>query len=234
MIKELNNKALPPIVSPEEWNEARKKLLIKEKNVTRLLDGLAAERRRMPMVRIEKNYTFEGPCGKASLLDLFDGRLQLVLYHFMFGPGSDPCTGCSSFADNIGHLAHLHARNTSLVLVSRAPLGEIERFKRRMGWTVPWFSSHASDFNHDFGVTNENRETNGLSVFLRDGNSVCRTYFTNARGIDRLRIDFNLLDLTPLGRQEAWETSPEGWPQTPPYYWWRKHDEYQDANSATA
>ncbi len=220
--------ALPQIVSPEEWLKARQKLLVKEKDLTRALYALAAERRRLPMVRIEKDYAFDGPRGKASLLDLFDARRQLIVYHFMFAPGSDPCTGCSSFTDNIGHLAHLHARNTSLVLVSRAPQAEIQPFTQRMGWTVPWFSSYGSDFNHDFGVTTQDGETFGLSVFLRDGETDYRTYFTTARGADRLRIDFNLLDLTPLGRQEEWEDSPAGWPQTAPYVWWRKHDEYDD------
>src|SRR5262249_8298333 len=163
-----------------------------------------------------------GPCGKASLLDLFDGRLQLVLYHFMFGPGSDPCTGCSSFADNIGHLAHLHARNTSLVLVSRAPLREIERFKRRMGWTVPWFPPHASISNKVVAFQTRIGRPTGLGVFRRDGEGVYRTSFTSPRGTDRLRMDFNLLALTPLGRQEAGETSPGGGPKPPPYYWWWK------------
>jgi predicted dithiol-disulfide oxidoreductase (DUF899 family) len=223
--------ALPRIVSPEEWLKARQQLLVKEKGLTRALDALAAERRRLPMVKVEKHYTFNGPQGKASLLDLFGGRRQLIVYHFMFAPGEDPCTGCSSFTDNIGHLAHLRARDTSLVLVSRAPQAEIQPYKQRMGWTVPWFSSHGSDFNYDFGVTTRDGESFGLSVLLRDGETVYRTYFTTARGADRLRIDFNLLDLTPLGRQEKWEDSPEGWPQTPPYVWWRKHDEYDDTVS---
>jgi predicted dithiol-disulfide oxidoreductase (DUF899 family) len=228
----MKNKNLPPVVSQAEWQTARDALLVKEKAATRALDALAAERRRLPMVKIEKDYSFEGPHGKVSLLDLFDGRRQLILYHFMFAPGAKPCTGCSSFADNVGHLAHLHARNTSLVFVARAPLGEIQAFKQRMGWTVPWFSSFGTAFNHDFGVTTEKGETFGFSVFLRDsGDNVYRTYFTSSRGADRLRLDFNLLDLTPLGRQEEWEDSPEGWPQTPPYAWWRKHDEYGAAAS---
>ena len=223
--------ALPQVVSPGEWLKAREELLVKEKDLTRALDALAAERRRLPMVRIEKDYVFEAPRGKASLVDLFEGRRQLIVYHFMFAPGSNPCTGCSSFADNIGHLAHLRARDTSLVLVSRAPQAEIQPYKQRMGWTVPWFSSYGSDFNYDFGVTTEEGESFGLSVFLRDGETVYRTYFTTARGADRLRIDFNLLDLTALGRQEEWEDSPEGWPQTPPYIWWRKHDQYAASTS---
>jgi predicted dithiol-disulfide oxidoreductase (DUF899 family) len=216
----------PPIVSPADWETAREALLVKEKDATRALDALAAERRRLPMVRIDGEYVFEGPDGPVTLLDLFDGRRQLVVYHFMFGPGEDPCTGCSSFIDNVGHLAHLHARDTSLVLVSRAPRAEIAAFQHRMGWTVPWYSSFGSDFNRDFGTTTDDGESFGLSVFLRDADEIYRTYFTSARGVDRLRIDFNLLDLTPLGRQEEWEDSPPGWPQTPPYAWWRKHDEY--------
>jgi predicted dithiol-disulfide oxidoreductase (DUF899 family) len=218
--------ALPPIVSTTEWQAARDRLLAKEKEATRALDALAAERRRLPMVRIDKEYVFEGPGGKATLDDLFDGHRQLVVYHFMFGPGSDPCTGCSSFTDNIPDLSHLHARDTTLALISRAPLSEIRPFQQRMGWTVPWYSSFGSDFNDDLGLTIDGGEVFGLSVFLRDGAAVYRTYFTNARGVDRLRMDFNLLDLTPFGRQETWEDSPGGWPQTSPYVWWRKHDEY--------
>lgn len=227
----MNNEPLPPIVTRTEWQVARDKLLVKEKAATRALDAMAAERRRLPMVKIEKKYEFGGPRGKASLLDLFDGRRQLITYHFMFVSGSDPCTGCSTFTDNIGHLAHLHARNTTLVLVSRATQNDIWLFKQRMGWTVPWFSSYGSDFNDDFGLTTKKSEQFGLSVFLRDSrNTVYRTYFTNARGVDRLRIDFNLLDLTPLGRQENWEDSPAGWPQTPAS-WWRKHDEYDETGT---
>jgi predicted dithiol-disulfide oxidoreductase (DUF899 family) len=222
---------LPAIVSPAEWEAARESLLVREKEATRALDRLAAERRRLPMVGIEKRYVFEGPDGEVSLLDLFEGRRQLVVYHFMFGPGEEPCTGCSSFTDNVGNLAHLHARDTSFALVSRAPLAEIQAYQRRMGWTVPWYSSFASDFNEDFRVSTPEGERFGLSVFLHDEDSVYRTYFTSARGVDRLRLDFNLLDLTPLGRQEQWEDSPEGWPQTPPYEWWRKHDEYGGGGS---
>ena len=218
--------ALPPIVSTTEWQAARDRLLAKEKEATRALDALAAERRRLPMVRIDKEYVFEGPGGKATLDDLFDGHRQLVVYHFMFGPGSDPCTGCSSFTDNIPDLSHLHARDTTLALISRAPLGEIRTYQQRMGWIVPWYSSFGSDFNEDLGLTIGGGEVFGLSVFLRDGATVYRTYFTDARGVDRLRMDFNLLDLTPFGRQETWEDSPGGWPQTSPYVWWRKHDEY--------
>jgi predicted dithiol-disulfide oxidoreductase (DUF899 family) len=223
---------LPPVVSPAEWQIASEKLLVKEKEATRARDALAAERRRLPMVLIDKDYDFEGPDGKASLLDLFDGRRQLLLYHFMFAPDvegwpSAGCDGCSMFVDQIGHLAHFHARDTSFVLVSRASLAQIERYKRRMGWDVPWYSSSGSDFNVDFGVTRDDGETFGLSVFLRDGESVYRTYFTSGRGVEALGSLWTFLDLTPLGRQETWEDSPAGYPQTPPYEWWRRHDEYE-------
>jgi predicted dithiol-disulfide oxidoreductase (DUF899 family) len=221
------NKALPQIVSPDEWLKARNKLLVKEKKATRGLDALAGERRRLPMVRIEKAYAFNGPDGEASLLDLFDGRRQLLLYHFMYHADRDKfCDGCSFFADQICHLAHLHARETSFVLVARAPLVKIKRFKKRMGWTLPWFSSWGSDFNNDFEVTTPQGETFGLSVFLRDGDQVFRTYFTDRRGVEHLGSAWTFLDLTPFGRQEDWEDSPSGWPQTPPYTWWRYHDEY--------
>jgi predicted dithiol-disulfide oxidoreductase (DUF899 family) len=222
---------LPEVVSPEEWQAAHEKLLAREKEATRARDALAAERRRLPMVEIDKPYVFEGPEGEASLLDLFEGRRQLILYHFMFAPGvegwpSAGCDGCSMVVDNIGHLAHLHARDTSLVLVSRAPLASIESYRERMGWAIPWFSSAGSDFNADFGVTTEQGETFGLSVFLRDGERVYRTYFTSGRGVEALGSVWTFLDLTPLGRQEEWEDSPAGRPQGPPYEWWRRHDEY--------
>jgi predicted dithiol-disulfide oxidoreductase (DUF899 family) len=221
----------PQIVSREEWQRARDQLLVKEKAATRARDALTAERRRLPMVRIEKNYVFEGPGGKVSLLDLFEGRRQLIIYHFMFAPDVDGwpsagCPGCSMVVDNIGHLAHLHARDTSLALVSRAPLANLESYKKRMGWTVPWFSSAGTDFNADFGVTTPEGETFGLSVFLRVGDNVFHTYFITDRGVEVLDGNFTLLDMTPFGRQEEWEDSPAGWPQTPPYEWWRRHDEY--------
>jgi predicted dithiol-disulfide oxidoreductase (DUF899 family) len=226
---------LPPVVSPTEWQAARDALLAKEKEATRARDALAAERRRLPMVEIDKGYVFDGPDGKARLLDLFDGRRQLLLYHFMFGPNQDAgCDGCSMFVDQIGHLAHLHARDTSFSWVSRAPLAKIEAYKARMGWTTPWLSSFEGDFNVDFGVSPEtpqpeayqDGETFGLSVFLRDGDSVFRTYFTSQRGVEALGSVWSFLDLTPLGRQEDWEDSPAGYPQTKPYEWWRRHDEY--------
>jgi predicted dithiol-disulfide oxidoreductase (DUF899 family) len=218
--------AMPKIVSEAEWQDARAALLVKEKAATRALDALAAERRRLPMVRIDKDYVFEGLDGDVRLADIFEGRRQLLIYHFMFGPGEDPCTGCSSFTDNVGNLSHLHARDTTFALMSRAPLDELLEYEQRMGWDLPWYSSHGNDFNRDFGLTTDAGETFGLNAYLRDGDDVFLIYRTNARGVDRLRLDFNLLDLTPYGRQEEWEDSPEGWPQTLAYRWWRRHDEY--------
>jgi predicted dithiol-disulfide oxidoreductase (DUF899 family) len=226
---------LPPVVSQDEWQAARDELLAKEKEATRALDALAAERRRLPRVLVDKPYVFEGPNGEASLLDLFEGRRQLLVYHFMFGPNQDVgCDGCSMAVDNFGHPAHLNARDTTLVLVSRAALEKIEPYRKRMGWDRPWYSSFASDFNVDFGISPEtpqpdqyqDGETFGLSAFLRDGDSVYRTYFTRLRGVEAVGTNWTLLDLTPLGRQEDWEDSPEGYPQTPRYDWWRRHDEY--------
>jgi predicted dithiol-disulfide oxidoreductase (DUF899 family) len=213
----------PLVVSAHEWRAAREALLAKEKEFTRALDALAAERRRMPMVRLDKDYRFTAPDHTpVRLADLFNGHRQLVIYHFMMEPEQPPCDGCSSFADNIADQSHLNARDTRLILMARAPQSEIDPFRLRMGWTVPWYSSYGSDFNDDLGLDGGF----GLSVLLRDGEDVFRTYFTTARGVDRLRLDFNLLDLTPYGRQETWEDSPAGWPQTPPYEWWRLHDEY--------
>ncbi len=222
---------LPNVASQAEWLAASTRLLAKEKQLTRQQDQLAAERRRLPIVKIDKPYVFEGPAGKASLLDLFEGRRQLIVYHFMFAPGvggwpTAGCPGCSMFVDQIGHPAHLHARDVSFALVSRAPLFRIQPYQKRMGWPQPWYSSSESDFNDDFGVTTPKGETFGLSVFLRDGDNIFRTYFTNGRGVEALGPVWTFLDLTPYGRQEDWEDSPEGWPQTPPYEWWRRHDEY--------
>jgi predicted dithiol-disulfide oxidoreductase (DUF899 family) len=226
---------LPPVVSQAEWQAARDELLAKEKDLTRAHDALAAERRRLPRVLIDKPYEFDGPKGKASLLDLFEGRRQLLIYHFMFGPNQEQgCDGCSMAVDNFGHPAHLNARDTTLALVSRAPVEKLERYRKRMGWDLPWYSSFESDFNVDFGVSPETPQPDqyqdgemfGLSAFLRDGDDVYRTYFTRLRGMEAVGTSWTLLDLTPLGRQEDWEDSPEGYPQTPRYDWWRRHDEY--------
>jgi predicted dithiol-disulfide oxidoreductase (DUF899 family) len=229
---------LPPVVSPTEWDAARDALLADEKAATRAGNVLAARRRRLPIVQIEKSYVFDSPDGKVTLLDLFEGRRQLLLYHFMFGPNQDVgCDGCSMFVDQIGHLAHLNARNTSFALVSRAPIAKIEAYRKRMGWAIPWYSSFESDFNVDFGVGPEkpqvgayqDGESFGLSVFIRTGDDVFRSYFTTHRGVEALGSVWTFLDLTPLGRQEEWEDSPPGYPQTKPYAWWRRHDEYEDA-----
>ncbi|HWC79960.1 MAG TPA: DUF899 domain-containing protein [Pseudonocardiaceae bacterium] len=229
---------LPQVVSREKWLVARRELLAKEKVATRARDELNADRRRLPMVRVDKPYTFEGPDGPATLLDLFAGRLQLIVHHFMFDPSWDAaCRSCSSGADNIGHLSHLNARGTSLVAVSRAPLAKITPFKKRMGWTFPWYSSFGSDFNYDFHVSldssvmpivynyrtpaemtaagkdydlgEEPFELPGLSVFLREGDRVFHTYSTFGRGLEAPGGTSAYLDLTPLGRQEEWE-QPEG------------------------
>jgi predicted dithiol-disulfide oxidoreductase (DUF899 family) len=215
----------PQVVSAQEWQAARDALLVQEKEHTRALDALAAARRRMPMVRLVKDYLFTAPDrATVGLADLFQGRRQLVIYHFMLEPGQDwLCGGCASFTDNIADQSHLNARDTTLILMARAPQEEIDQIRQRMGWTVPWYSSHGSDFNDDLGLSGGF----GLSVLLRDGEEFFRTYFTNGRGVDRLRLDFNLLDLTPYGRQEAWEDSPEGWPQDPTMTWMKVRDEYK-------
>jgi predicted dithiol-disulfide oxidoreductase (DUF899 family) len=234
---------LPPVVTESEWRAALDALRRKEKEHTRASDALAAERRRLPRVRIEKEYEFEGPEGKVSLVDLFEGRRQLLLYNFMFGPNQDEgCDGCSMVVDQVMHLAHLHARDTSFALVSRAPIGKIESYRKRMGWTIPWVSSFDSDFNVDFGFSPEepnptayqDGESFGLSVFFRDGDEIFRTYETGGRGVEALGTVWTFLDLTPLGRQEEWEDSPPGYPQTPPYTWWRRHDEYETVSSSSA
>jgi predicted dithiol-disulfide oxidoreductase (DUF899 family) len=225
--------ALPNIVSEAEWRVAAEALRVKEKELTRARDALAAERRRLPMVRVEKEYTFEGPKGPVSLLDLFDARPQLLLYHFMFAPGvngwpSAGCPGCSMFLDNLGEYTriHLNARDVSFAVVARAPLENIEAYRQRMQWDVQWVSAAKNTFNIDFGLTVPEGEQHGLSVFLRRGNEVFRTYFTSQRGLETVGTIWSLLDVTPWGRQETWEDSPEGWPQSEPYQWWRRHDEY--------
>jgi len=227
----MTKNALPKIVSADDWRAAHEAFVAKEKAATRARDALAAERRQLPMTRIDQPYTFEGQSGKASLLDLFDGRPQLLVYHFMFAPGVEGwpdagCSGCSFFADQVSHLSHLHARDTSFVFVSRGPYAKLRAYQQRMGWQVPWFSSEGTSFNRDFGVTTEHGEHHGLSVLLRDGSASYRTYFTTARGVEALGSAWTFLDLTPFGRQETWEKTPPGRPQSEPYTWWRRHDEY--------
>lgn len=230
-----SSQALPEVVSEAEWRRARAAFLAKEKALTQARDALAAERRRLPMVKVPKHYVFESPDGQPTLLDLFGGRRQLLLYHFMFAPGvpgwpAAGCPGCSMFLDNIGQFTpvHLRARGVSLAVVSRAPLANIEAYRKRMSWPHRWVSSAANTFNADFGMTTPEGELHGLSVFLREGSEVFRTYFTSRRGTEMLGNVWGFLDATPYGRQEAWEDSPAGWPQTPPYQWWRRHDEYED------
>jgi predicted dithiol-disulfide oxidoreductase (DUF899 family) len=222
----------PSIVSPQEWTAAREALLVKEKELTRARDALAAERRRMPWMAVERDYRFEGPKGSASLPDLFEGRRQLIVYRFFYAPdittyaegGSYPeraCVGCSFVADQVAHLAHLNARDTTLAFVSRAPQTEIQGLKRRMGWDIPWYTV-TDEFDADFGVD----EWHGHNAFIRDGDQIYRTYFIDSRGDEALGSTWSYLDMTALGRQEEWEDSPEGYPQTPPYGWWNYHDAY--------
>jgi predicted dithiol-disulfide oxidoreductase (DUF899 family) len=217
---------MPPVVSREEWKAAREELLVEEKEHTRARDALAAKRRRMPRMAVEKEYRFEGPNGPASLLDLFEGRRQLIVYRFFFEPGAsswpDGCPGCSMVADQVAHLAHLNARDTTLAFVSRAPQPDIERWKARMGWEhIPWYTI-TDDFDADFDL----EEWHGTNAFLRDGDQIWRTYFIDERGDEAMGSTWTYLDITALGRQEEWEDSPDGYPQTPPYGWWNRHDEY--------
>ena len=208
----------PRIVPRAEWLVAREELLAKEKVATRAGDELAALRRALPAVPVEREYVFEGPDGTASLLDLFAGRRQLVVYHFMFGPDwAEGCPHCSYLVDHFTHLEHLHARDTALVVVSRAPWRTIAPFRERMGWTFPWYSTAGNGFGQDFRCDGGDDEWGGLAVFLRDGDRVLHTYSTTDRGLDRLHNTYNLLDLTPLGRQERADH---------PMSWVRHHDRY--------
>ena len=206
--------SLPPVVSEAEWKAAHEELLANEKQATRARDALAAERRRQPAMRVEKEYLFEGPDGEATLHDLFDGRRQLIVYKYMLEPGGDPCPGCSGVADNLPHLAHMRDRDTNLAFVSRAPVAEIEAVKARFEWDMPWLSFGENDFNDDFV---DGTGGFGLNVFLRDGEDIYRTYYTHGRGVEALGATVSYLDVTPYGRQESWEDSPEGWPQEPTY-----------------
>jgi predicted dithiol-disulfide oxidoreductase (DUF899 family) len=217
---------LPPVVSPEEWTAAREQLLVKEKELTRARDALAAERRRMPRQAVTKEYGFEGPDGPVNLLDLFQGRSQLIVYRFFFEPGvsgwpEGGCRGCSLGADQVAHLAHLNARDTTFAYVSRASQEDIARYRERMGWEVPWYTL-TDRFDADFGVD----EWHGTNAFLRVDDEIFRTYFVNNRGDEALGGTWSYLDITALGRQEIWEDSPAGYPQTQAYAWWNRHDEY--------
>jgi predicted dithiol-disulfide oxidoreductase (DUF899 family) len=237
--------AHPPIVSEGEWLAERKKLLADEKQLTHERDRINAKRRRLPMVKLDKEYTFDGPDGKQSLLDLFDGRRQLIVYHFMFDPAWDKgCPGCTGLVDALGDLSMLADRDTTFVLISRAPLAKLQKYQKERGWSWPWYSSAGSDFNYDFHVTlDESKappqynyrekaelqsrkgeepwflegESHGLSVFFRIDDDVFHSYSTYARGCEGLTNAYSLLDLTPYGRQEDFEDSPQGWPQKPTY-----------------
>jgi predicted dithiol-disulfide oxidoreductase (DUF899 family) len=238
-----DNIAHPPIASREEWQIARKQLLVKEKELTRQRDAVNAMRRRLPMVQLDKHYVFDGPTGEKSLLDLFDGRRQLIVYHFMFDPAWEAgCPGCTGLVNALGDLSLLSARDTTLALISRAPLAKLERYKSSHGWTLPWLSSNRSDFNYDFHVTQDEAiapvehnyrgkdelaargeerfgrgENHGLSVFFRIDDNIFHSYSTFARGCEGITNSFSLLDTTPWGRQQDFEDSPPGWPQRPTY-----------------
>ena len=205
----------PKIVSAGEWQQERDELLTAEKEATRALDALAARRRRLPMVRFSNGYEFATPTGTKTLLDLFDGRDQLVIYQFMDNGPDDYCPGCTWFTNNVPAVAPdlLAGRGITWTTVSNMPLAQIEAYKARMGWTMPFVSSHGTSFADDCGAGGGFM----LSAFLRDGDDVYRTYGTTSRGVDRLVFVNSILDLTPYGRQEDWEDSPPGWPQRPTY-----------------
>ena len=232
------------IVSREQWLIERKNLLAQEKELTKHYDRVNAERRRLPMVKLEKDYVFDGPHGRPNLKALFEGRRQLIVYHFMFDPSWDKgCSGCTGFVDALGNLSLLNERDTTFVVVSRAPLAKLEAYKALKGWNIAWYSSFGSDFNYDFHVTLDPKvapaeynyrnaaemaaapghhvlpegEEHGLSVFFRLDDAIFHTYSTFARGCESLTDTYRLLDTTPYGRQQAFEDSPPGWPQNPTY-----------------
>ncbi|NJL87354.1 MAG: DUF899 domain-containing protein [Leptolyngbyaceae cyanobacterium SM1_1_3] len=236
--------AHPPIVSREAWLKKRKALLVEEKELTQQRDRVNAQRRQLPMVKLEKDYVFDGSQGKTSLLDLFEGRRQIIVYHFMFDPAWEKgCRGCTEFINALGDLSMLGDRNTSFILVSRAPLDKLEHYKAAQGWHWPWFSSFHSDFNYDFHVSQDSAiapvqynyrnqaelesrpggayftkgEGHGVSVFFRLEDTIFHTYSTYGRGVESLTDSYSLLDITPYGRQEDFEDSPPGWPQKPTY-----------------
>ena len=218
--------AHPASVPPQEWEAPRQSMLVKEKAHMRAHDALSAERRRMPWMVVEKAYVFEGPHGEVSLLDIFEGRRQLIVYRAFFEPGvhgwpEHACVGCSLGADQVSNLTHLHARDTTLAYASRAPQSDIARLKARMGWVMPWYTITDS-FDKDFGVD----EWHGHNAFIRDGDQIFRTYFINWRGDEAIGTVWSYLDMTALGRQEIWEDLPEGYPKSKPYKWWNWHDSY--------
>lgn len=247
----------PPVVSRAQWLAARKELWLAERAATHARDALNAQRRALPVVAVDKRYVFDGPGGETDLLGLFEGRRQLIIYHFMFHrERGEGCHGCSYLVDNIGHLAHLHARDTTLALVSRAPWAELLPYRTRMGWTLPWYSSDGSDFNYDFHATTDEAvapveynyrdkadllalgqdyhvhgEQPGVSVFLRDGAQVFHSYSSYGRGLDLLLTTYNYLDLTPFGRGEGWDGMPDL--DGKGKQWLRRHDEYEPGDTAS-
>ena len=257
----MENIAHPPIVSRDEWLAERKKLLEQEKQLTRHDDQVNAMRRRLPMVKIEKDYVFEGPRGNVRLLDLFEGQRQLIVYHFMFDPKWDQgCPGCTGLINSMGDLEMLAKRDTSFVLISLAPFAKLIKYRQEQGWDRPWYSSFGSDFNYDFHVTVDQKlvdleynyrtkaeieqrkggqpwlfegESHGLSVFFRIDDTVFHSYSTYARGCETLTDSYRLLDRTPYGRQEDFEESPDGWPQRPTYGWIRPYFQSRDTDQAS-
>ena len=216
----------PPVVSAQAWDAALAEMLVKEKEMMRARDALAAERRRMPWLEVRNDYRFDGPNGEVTLLDLFEGRRQLIVYRAFLEPGvhgwpDHACVGCSMVADQVAHVAHLNARDTTLAFASRAPQPDITRVKQRMGWAMPWYTM-LDEFDKDLGVD----EWHGTNAFIRDDDGrVFRTYFVNNRGDEQMGGTWNYLDITALGRQEKWEDSPDGYPQDEPYQWWIWHDD---------
>lgn len=221
--------ATPKIVSKNEWDEKLAQLLVEEKELTRLQDKLAAKRRRLPMYEIDKSYSFDTNDGKRTLSELFDGREQLIIYHFMYDPKwEEGCPGCSWVLDAMSHEAHLNACGISLVIIGKAPLEKLISYRDRMGWKYKWASSFESDFNVDIGATKDFGEDHGVSVFLKKEGRIFRTYYSGDRGVERLGSHWTYLDLTPYGRKEKWEDSPEGWPQFDTYTINKRHDQYDN------
>jgi predicted dithiol-disulfide oxidoreductase (DUF899 family) len=209
------------VVTRQEWDAATAAFREREKEAMRAQDALAAARRRLPAVEVDPAHRFVGPAGEVTLADLFDGRPQLVVYHHMLGPADDaPCPGCCMVADHVGRLEHLNARGVTFALSSRAPIAEIEAFRKRMEWEIPWYED-ADGFREAMGV-----ESFQLDVFLREDDRILRTYTTTGRGVEALGSTWSYLDLVPYGRQETWQDTPAGRPQSEPYVWWRRHDEY--------
>lgn len=216
------------VVSDDEWNAAREKLLVQEKALMTEKDRLAAKRRRLPVTQVNRNYQFTGTHGEVDLLGLFEGRRQLIVYRFFYAPDVEnwpdgACSGCSLFADTVVHPAHLAARDTTLAFVTAAPIERIDTLRDRMGWRhIPFYSLPDERFSRDFGVV----DMFGIYVFIRQGDDIFRSYFLNGRGIEDIGPVWSFLDMTPLGRQEAWQEAPDGRPQGDPYTWWRLHDNY--------